>query len=121
MSAEKIGSLTNNRCGGWRSRMQTGKYLTSLPTLFFPGRLRGGVGSGWSIRGERGNRSSGPRKWTSGQSRLSWGQGERAACRGARSRAPAALPQCDVLFCPRHTHRSNEVKTGALLGIEQEA
>lgn len=84
--------------------MQTGKYLTSLPTPFFPGVLRGGAGSGWSIRGEHGNRSSGPRKWISGQSRLSWGQREGVACREVRSRAPAALPQCDILFRPRHTH-----------------
>lgn len=35
MSAEKIGSLTNIHCGSWKSRMQTGKYLTSLPTPSF--------------------------------------------------------------------------------------
>lgn len=117
MSAEKIGSLTNNRCGGWRNRMQTGKYLTkpSHPLLSWDAQ-------GWG--GERLVHLLRAWKWV----QCAWEVGrwpEQAepgeAWRRARRLAPEALPQCDVLFCPRHMHRLSEVKTGVLLGIEQEA
>lgn len=44
MSGEKIGSLTNNSCGGWGSKMQAGKYRTKRSYLLLSWNAWGGGG-----------------------------------------------------------------------------
>lgn len=110
MSGEKIGSLTNNSCGGWGSRIQTGKYLTRHPHLLLSWVAWGWGRNGLSIHWEGW-------EWGDGQSGLSG----RGSLEGREDTlASEALPQCDLLFPLWHMHRLSEVRTGTTHGIESE-